>query len=60
MFIPTPTKYFTVKSGQEMDFTFVIALNFMCKRFFLYFSGLSRGSGLLESATGNASVDRTN
>ena len=30
MFIPTPTEYFTVKSGQAMDFTSVIAVNFMC------------------------------
>ena len=30
MLIPTPTKYFTVKFGQEMDLAPVIAMNFMC------------------------------
>ena len=30
MFIPTPTEYFTVKSGQEMDLIPVIAVNFVC------------------------------
>ena len=29
MSIPTPTEYFTVKSGQEMDLAPVIAMNFM-------------------------------
>ena len=27
---PAPTEYFSIKSGQEMDFTSVIAVNFMC------------------------------
>ena len=29
-FIPTPTEYVTVKSGQEMDLAPVIAMNCMC------------------------------
>ena len=40
-----PTKYLTVSAGQEVDFAQVIAMNFMCYKFFLYFSGLSWGSG---------------
>ena len=60
MMILTTTEYFTVKSGQEMGHAPVIAMNFMCKKFFLNFSGLSRGwSGLFESATGYVSVDRS-
>ena len=43
MIIPTPTEYFTVKSGQEMKLAAVIAMNFMHYKFFLYFSGLSIG-----------------
>ena len=30
MFIAAPTEYFTVKSEQEMDLAWVIAMNFMC------------------------------
>ena len=30
---PTPTEYFTVKSGQEIDLDPVIAMNFMCFSF---------------------------
>ena len=41
--IPTPTEYFTVRSGQEMDLAPVIGVNFMCEKFFLYFSVLSWG-----------------
>ena len=29
MFIPTPTEYFTIKFGQEMDLASVITMNFM-------------------------------
>ena len=43
MFIPNPTEYFSVKSGQEMDLDPVIAVNFMCSKFFFYFSALRRG-----------------
>ena len=43
MFIAAPTEYFTVKSEQEMDLASVIATNFMCYKFFLYFSGWGRG-----------------
>ena len=51
-------EYFTVKSGQEMDLAPGIAMNFMCWKFFLYFSGLSRSSlNPIESATGSASVN---
>ena len=37
------TEYFAVRSGLEMDLAPVIAMNFMCYKFFLYQSGLSRG-----------------
>ena len=30
LYIAVPTKYFTVKSEQEMDLASVIAMNFMC------------------------------
>ena len=43
MFILNPTEYFTVKSGQEIDLAPVIAVNFMCLKFFFYFSGLRKG-----------------
>ena len=36
--IPIPTKYFAVRSGQEMDLARVIAMNFMCYKFFFYIS----------------------
>ena len=44
MFISTLTEYFTVKSGQEVALAPVIAVNFMCLKFFLYFCCLSWGS----------------
>ena len=43
-----------------MDCAPVIAINFMRNKVFLYFSGLSRGGpNLIESAAGNANVDRS-
>ena len=33
MFISTTTEYFSAKSGQEMDFALVIAVNSMCQKF---------------------------
>ena len=42
MFIPASTEYFIVKSEKEMDLASAIAMNFVCKKFFLYFSGLNR------------------
>ena len=57
----TPTKYFTVSAGQEVDFAPVIAMNFMCYTFFLYFSGFSRGGpDPPRSTTGSPCVDRSN
>ena len=44
MFIPpSHTEYFTVNSGPEMDLAPVIAIKFICCKFFLCFSSLSRG-----------------
>ena len=34
--ISIPTKYFAVRSGQEMDLAPLIPMNFMCYKFFLY------------------------
>ena len=51
-----------VSSGPEVDLAPVIAMNFVCYKFFLYFSDLSRGGGpdFPRSTTGNASNDRSN
>ena len=43
VFILTHTGYFTVKPGQKIYLAPVIAMNFVCQKFFLYFSNLSRG-----------------
>ena len=51
--IPIPYQYFTVRSGQEMDLAPVIAINFMCCKFFLYFSGLSRSSPIQRWSRGH-------
>ena len=34
--ISIPNEYFAIRSGQEMDLAPVIAMNFMCYKFFLY------------------------
>ena len=61
MFIPIPTEYFTVKSGQEMDLASVISMNFYVLEDFLTFVRFEQGrSRPLEFATGNASIDRSN
>ena len=56
---PTPTDYFTVKSGQEKRLAPVIAMNYMCYKFFLYFFRFQQEVPVfLGYATVNASVDR--
>ena len=36
MFIPTPTEYFRVKSGQEIDLAPVIAMNYVLEGFLIF------------------------
>ena len=50
IFIPLshPTKHFTFKSGQEINFARVIAMSFMCYKFFLCLSGLTGGQNSLD------------